>query len=176
MKMNKTEIIQSIIDQNGYKSYLEIGLGNLKNFESILIDYKVGVDPEYNTDSDSFFSENKHTYDLIFIDGLHHAEQVEKDLVNAWNCLNSKGQILIHDIKPPTYDSQVVPRNQKIWTGNVWRAWFGLQRTKLNLKYLDEDFGLGVVFKSRHKLDGGFVDYQTQWKEYHNKKGWLINI
>lgn len=176
MSINKTEIIEDIIDQNGYKSYLEIGLGDLVNFESIQVEYKVGVDPLYKTDSDSFFSENKASYDLIFIDGLHHSDQVEKDVVNAWNCLNTKGQILIHDIKPPTFDSQVVPRKQKIWTGDVWRVWYGLQKTKLKLGYLNEDFGLGVIYKSKHKLEAGFVDYQTEWKEYHNKKGWLINI
>jgi hypothetical protein len=176
MSINKTKIIQELIDQNGYKSYLEIGLGNLVNFESLQVEYKVGVDPLHNSDSDSFFSENKASYDLIFIDGLHHADQVEKDVVNAWNCLNTKGQILIHDIKPPTFDSQVVPRKQKVWTGDVWRAWYGLQKTKLKLGYLNEDFGLGVIYKTKHKLEAGFVDYQAEWKEYHNKKGWLINI
>lgn len=175
-EMNKTEIIQSIIDQNQYKTYLEIGLGNMVNFEALNIEYKQGVDPEFNVSSDAFFEDNKQSFDLIFIDGLHHAEQVEKDIINAWNCLNSKGQILIHDIKPPTFDSQVVPRKKKIWCGDVWRVWNGLKTTKLKLGYLEEDFGIGVIYKSKHKLTAGFVDKEMEWKEYHKKKGWLINI
>ena len=175
-QMNKTERIQSIIDQNQYKTYLEIGLGDMVNFEALQVDYKQGVDPEFNLNSDSFFEANTQSFDLIFIDGLHHAEQVEKDIVNAWNCLNAKGQILIHDIKPPTFDSQVIPRKQKIWCGDVWRVWNGLKSTKLKLGYLDEDFGIGVIYKSKHKLTVGFVDGQMDWKEYHKKKGWLINI
>jgi hypothetical protein len=174
--MNKTEIIQSIIDQNQYKTYLEIGLGDMVNFEALQVDYKQGVDPEFNVSSDEFFESNRQTFDLIFIDGLHHSEQVEKDIVNAWNCLNPKGQILIHDIKPPTFDSQVVPRKQKVWCGDVWRAWYGLKATKLKLAYLEEDFGLGVIYKTKHKLTAGFVDSQTDWKQYHKAKGWLINI
>jgi len=175
-QMNKTQTIQNIIDLNGYNTYLEIGLGNKGNFEALQINFKEGVDPEFNLNSDAFFDANKQSFDLIFIDGLHHAEQVEKDIVNAWNCLNAKGQILIHDIKPPTFDSQVVPRKQKIWCGDVWRVWNGLKSTKLKLGYLHDDFGIGVIYKSKHKLTVGFVDGQMDWKEYHKKKGWLINI
>jgi hypothetical protein len=174
--MNKTQTIQSIIDQNHYKTYLEIGLGDMVNFEALQVEYKQGVDPIINTTSDEFFKANTQTFDLIFIDGLHEAEQVEKDIVNAWNCLNTKGQILIHDIKPPTFDSQVVPRKKKIWCGDVWRAWYGLKSTKLNLGYFEEDFGLGVIYKSKHKLTSGFVDVETDWKQYNKTKGWLINI
>ena len=174
--MNKTQTIQSIIDQNHYKTYLEIGLGDMVNFEALQVEYKQGVDPIINTTSDEFFKANTQTFDLIFIDGLHEAEQVEKDIVNAWNCLNTKGQILIHDIKPPTFDSQVVPRKKKIWCGDVWRAWYGLKSTKLNLGYFEEDFGLGVIYKSKHKLTSGFVDIETDWKQYNKTKGWLINF
>ena len=174
--MNKTETIQSIIDLNGYKSYLEIGLGDGANFKSIQVDYKQGIDPVVNTDSDSFFESNTESFDLIFIDGLHHSDQVEKDIVNAWNFLNTKGQILIHDIKPPTFDSQVIPRKQKVWCGDVWRAWYGLKNTKLKLGYLEEDFGLGVIYKTKHKLVAGFIDEVTDWKQYNKTKGWLINI
>ena len=182
--MTRTQSIQKLIDDNGYKSYLEIGLGDIKNFKTIQCDIKVGVDPAIKNvegvlslTSDQFFERwmlHGENYDLIFIDGLHHSDQVERDIVNSWNCLNKGGMILIHDIKPPTFDAQVVPRKQAVWTGDVWRAWNGLKSTKLKLGYIEEPYGLGVIYKTRNKLELGFVDYDTKWKEYNEAKGWLV--
>ena len=50
--------------------------------------------------SDEFFSQNKETFDLIFIDGLHIHEQVLKDIDNSLNVLNENGVILLHDCLP----------------------------------------------------------------------------
>ena len=179
--MKRTEIINKLIKDNGYKFYLEIGLGTLENFKGIKCDLKVGIDPAIpgskNTariDSDSFFAHNVDTYDLIFIDALHHAEQVERDILNAWNSLNKGGPILIHDIKPLDEICQIVPRQSVSWTGDVWRAWHGLKNTKLKLEYLDERVGLGLIWKSRHKLELGFVNYETSYKEYNSLKGWEV--
>ena len=125
--MTRTETINRLIQENGYQSYLEIGLGDGRNFRSVKCDYKVGIDPNWDvfsdTDnqisigrasSDEYFEQNKGTFDLIFIDGLHHADQVEKDIANAYNCLNKGGAILIHDIKPHNEAMTIVPRAQKI--------------------------------------------------------------
>jgi hypothetical protein len=38
--------------------------------------------------SDEFFEINKSTYDIIFIDGLHIDEQVERDIINGLKILN----------------------------------------------------------------------------------------
>jgi hypothetical protein len=183
----RIDIINGLIDENGYKSYLEIGLGDFKNFKSVNCYKKLGVDPKEESyimssdqyvisDSDSFFSMNVSGYDLIFIDGLHHSDQVERDIVNSWKCLNKGGTILIHDIKPPSFESQIVPRDSKIWCGDVWRAWNGLKKRygTLNLDYIDEEFGLGVIYKSRHKIEVGFLDTVTIWQEYNEAKGWKV--
>ena len=37
--------------------------------------------------SDEFFLENNQTFDVIYVDGHHLAEQVYKDAVNSWNVL-----------------------------------------------------------------------------------------
>src|SRR5688500_11701548 len=92
--MTRTELINYIIKKQGYSTYLEIGIGTGKNFEAIKCRLKVGVDPAieykkgklYNETSDSFFAKNNGGYDIIFIDGLHHADQVRKDIINAWAC------------------------------------------------------------------------------------------
>lgn len=182
--MNKTQIIQSLIDYHGFKSYCEIGLGDGANFMAIKCDIKDGVDPVIpkglenqvaGGTSDGFFELIATNYDLIFIDGLHHAGQLAKDVVNAWKYLNSGGMILIHDIKPHNEVMQLVPRQSKQWTGDVWRVWSGLKKTKLNLEYIDEEYGIGVIKKSRHKLESIDVDNITSFQEYQAKKGWLIN-
>ena len=185
---NRTEIIQSIIDKNNYTSYLEVGLGNMANFKAIKCQNKYGVDPELTTleaaknanlnpcTSDDFFAENKDKFDCVFLDGLHESEQVEKDLINIWNELAPNGTILIHDIKPLDEKTQRVPREQTQWTGDVWRAWFGLKKAypKLKLSYIDERVGLGVIEKSRHKIESGFVDNETSYSEYNEVKGWEV--
>ena len=80
--MKRTDIIQSLIDKVGAENYLEVGVSAGENFRDIKCKNKVGVDPEPSTpatihiDSDSFFKDNKRTFDVIFIDGLHHADQV----------------------------------------------------------------------------------------------------
>ena len=129
--MTKTEIIQELIKQNDFKSYLEIGLGDCRNFNAVQCEMKVGVDPRITgknigtIDSDTFFEHCQDKFDLIFIDGLHHADQVERDIVNSWKWLNKGGIILVHDIYPHDENMTIVPRAQSIWTGDVFRAWYG---------------------------------------------------
>ena len=54
--------------------------------------------------SDDFFSENKQTFDVIYVDGHHLAEQVYKDAVNSWNILNTKGLLIFDDYIWKNYD------------------------------------------------------------------------
>ena len=100
--MNRTEILNGLIELNDYQSYLEIGLGDGANFRHINCPVKIGVDPKpsinglgiMKTTSDEFFSESKEKYDLIFIDGLHHSDQVERDIINGYKKLNKGGMLL----------------------------------------------------------------------------------
>ena len=180
----RIDIINGLIDENGYKSYLEIGLGDGTHFNAVKAEQKIGVDPAYpnegniyGAESDTFFVANTQSFDLIFIDGLHHSRQVERDIVNSWKCLNKGGTILIHDIKPKNYEEQVVPMGDyPTWTGDVWRAWNGLKKKygTLNLDYIEEENGLGVIYKSRHKIELGFVDMISTWEEYDQAKGWKV--
>ena len=54
--------------------------------------------------SDNFFLENNQTFDVIYVDGHHLAEQVYKDAVNSWNVLNKKGLIIFDDYIWKNYD------------------------------------------------------------------------
>ena len=158
--INRTNEIKRIIKENGYTSYLEIGLGNGSNFKEIDIETKIGIDPAVSgkdigtIESDTFFEHCQDTFDLIFIDGLHHADQVERDIINSWNVLNKGGQ----------------------WTGDVWRSWYGLKNTypKLRVDYIDERVGIAIIHKSRHKIEAGFTDFETAYQIYNNLKGWEV--
>lgn len=52
----------------------------------------------FNSTTDSFFAENKQTYDCIFIDADHSYEGVKKDYINALRYINPGGYIIFHDI------------------------------------------------------------------------------
>ena len=56
------------------------------------------------TNSDDFFKNNKNHYNLIYIDGLHHYEQVKKDFINSFNFLENNGYIICDDFMWFYYD------------------------------------------------------------------------
>ena len=41
-------------------------------------------------------------FDLIFIDGLHLANQVQKDIENSLKFIKDEGFIVLHDCNPPS--------------------------------------------------------------------------
>jgi hypothetical protein len=153
-QVKRTEILNTLVEKYGYRSYLEIGQGvRSHNFDWIDCPIKIGVDPDrslnaaYQMTSDEFFEVNKATFDLIFIDGLHTAEQVEKDVLNALQVLNQNGAIMLHDCCPRTERMQKVPRETGEWTGDVWKAWVKLRATRPDLEMVtvNEDIGCGII-------------------------------
>ena len=146
------DIIQYLIDQHGYKSYLEIGCDKNETFKRINCELKHGIDPKsggtHRMISDEFFRRFYDTYDLIFIDGLHEAEQVKKDITNALKHLNPGGVIVMHDCKPRNEAEQTVPRLplQKIWIGDGWKAFVEFrQRDDLDMYVVDTNNGIGII-------------------------------
>ena len=182
-KPHRQTIIQEIINNNNYKSYLEIGCFADEVFSKIDCESKVGVDPvsggTVRKTSDEFFKINKKYFDCIFIDGLHLYNQVKKDIYNSLDCLNNSGVILLHDCLPNTVYDQAVPRCKYHWNGDVWKAILEI-RTKKDLDtytcYADQ--GIGVIFKRTNKnllkIDSNnfskikFSDYFSNHKEYMN--------
>ena len=143
------DLIQHIINKYNYTTYLEIGCDKNQSFSKVIIDKKVGVDPisggTIRDTSDNFFNKNEEKFDIIFIDGLHHYEQVIKDVYNSLDILNDNGHILIHDCLPRTIAHQAIPRYRGSWNGDVWKSIVEL-RTKKNLEVLtcEIDFGVGI--------------------------------
>lgn len=179
--MKRTDIIQSLINKIDAKKYLEIGVSAGENFRDIRCETKVGVDPEPNTPatihatSDDFFKNNKEKFDVIFIDGLHHADQVYRDIANALLCLNDDGYIVCHDMNPELEQHQVIPFNGGIWNGDCWKAYVQLrqERDDLAMYVVDADYGCGVIKKGyQEKLDKiynlNFHTFAQKRKEWLN--------
>ena len=149
----KEQLINQIIEVKGYSRYLEIGTQHGTCYNQIKCLNKFGVDPKplklYDgiliMTSDEFFKINDGIYDLIFIDGLHEAEQALADLTNAASTLEYGGTILMHDMMPTSEITQEVPRRSKEWYGDVWKVNYLLLKGKYDLITEFHDFDCGIL-------------------------------
>lgn len=116
-------------------------------------------------------------FDIIFVDGLHYAEDVEKDIIGAMQVLNENGFIILHDCNPPTEKDQLVPRQHKVWYGDVWRAFVGFRLIYPGVVSfcLDHDCGLGVIKYTAQKIEPGFVT-DMSWQEFDKNRKELLGI
>jgi len=185
--MNRIEIINGLIKKNGYKSYLEIGVQAGHCFSQIVCENKIGVDPDkssaatnHKTSDDYFksitFKDARKKFDIIFIDGLHHSEQVIKDIENSLLHLNEGGTIVMHDCLPTSKRMQEIPLQEQCeWTGDTWRA-FLLNRiisSDLDMCVVDCDWGCGIIRRGKQKLvdllnDPTYEEFQANKKEWMN--------
>ena len=168
---NRTDIINYIISYlNRNVCYLEIGARNPNdNFAHINAIVKYSVDPgvefkenpvDFKMTSDVFFELltkgeilNKDIkFDVIFIDGLHLAEQVDRDVDNALKYLSEDGFIVLHDCNPPTewharedYYFSHTPAKE-LWNGTTWKAFLKWRFEKdTSSCCIDTDWGVGVI-------------------------------
>jgi predicted O-methyltransferase YrrM len=147
----RLELLQWLADRPGCRRYLEIGCNRDKVFRALDIESKVGVDPRrggtHRMTSDAFFSQSTELFDLVFVDGLHEARQVLRDLGNALAALAPGGVIVLHDCNPRTEEAQrVPPAGRGEWNGDVWKAVVHLRsRPDLDVAVGRFDHGCGVV-------------------------------
>lgn len=186
-----TTLLNALIEKYGLKSYLEIGIFNPNsNFDKIKCENKIGVDPDildnesiYSGGSDEFFAilPDLQTFDLIFIDGLHHADQVKRDFENSLRCLSDNGFIVIHDVLPTDERTTHIPRNSKVWHGDVYK--FAMKVYKYGFEYrtFNIDSGCMVVQKKPIEWDG--VEYrdlpnyaEPSWQGFNEHKQRLLRI
>lgn len=159
----RSKIINKLIKKYDYQKYLEIGVFKAKdNFNIIDIQYKIGVDPgrerfkeaTHTMTSDEFFAMSDESFDIVFVDGLHHHEQVYRDITNSLNVLNTGGVVVCHDMNPQQYEHQLVPQYKKhTWNGDCWKAYVQLrmERDDLEMHVIDADFGLGIIREGKQK-------------------------
>ncbi len=175
-------LLNYIIQQHNFKSYLEIGVKSGTNYRQIKIKDKTSVDPNewqatFQLTSDEFFKQNNRKYDLIFIDGLHEYEQVIKDIKNALGCLVDGGIIVCHDLTPVGELAQKVPRETSIWNGDCWKAWVHYRRTRSDLTMLvaDMDNGCGIIMKGKQTKLKLPKNYKPNYNDFSkNMEDWLV--
>lgn len=196
MITNHTQLLNALIEKYGLKSYLEIGVQTRQqNFDKIRCKNKMGIDPEIQTDcsddfvmlkgitSDYYFNSvaGKYAvYDLIFIDGLHHADQVKRDFENSLRCLSDNGFIVIHDVLPENEAGTIVPRETKQWWGDVYKWALHINDYDgINYKTFNIDNGCMVVCKnsdnSNHYPYIKNNDY-SDWEWYKLNGRTLMNV
>jgi len=188
--MHRWDIINWLIEKCGYKSYLEIGVGEGECYDKIVCDLRVGVDPNPVLDADNkvtsdffFAAEDGLLYDIIFIDGDHHEGQVLRDIHNSLKHLTEGGTTVLHDCNPLTEAHTIEPGVKRpaghyVWNGTVWKAYVKMRmlRTDLRCHCVDTDWGCGIIRRGefiqppsdleRHNIT--FADFADRREEYLN--------
>ncbi|MEQ9402689.1 MAG: class I SAM-dependent methyltransferase [Cyclobacteriaceae bacterium] len=180
---SRTEIINFVIQSlNREVVYLEIGVRNPDhNFNKIVADRKYSVDPgvefeenpvDFKLTSDEFYSSMRKgeilkdtKFDVVFIDGLHLAEQVERDINNSLEFLKEDGYIIMHDCNPPSewhsresYNYKETPA-QGCWNGTTWKAFIKARtRTDISACCVDTDWGVGIISKKKNLGESNQVE------------------
>lgn len=167
-RASRIAIVNHMIRVNGYRSYLEIGVRKKSAmFEEISCDHRISVDPDpvakadYPITSDEFFERCDHFFDIIFIDGSHTGDQVERDIRNSLERLNPGGAILLHDMNPPTRfharATYEVDGTFPSWNGTSWKGYAVHRQTRsdLTMRVVDTDWGVGIVHPGSQQLYSG---------------------
>jgi len=189
--MQRYDIINSIIQQNGFKNYLEIGVCDPSIcFDKINCENKDSVDPgveyavnpvTYPFTSDEFFKMlgdgeldkiYNYKWDVIFIDGLHISDQVLRDVINSLQHLNPNGYILLHDCNPPDIfharEDYVVEGRRRPWNGTVWKALYYLRsNSDLDICTVNTDWGVGIVRNQKADQKRRKVAFDNNFFEYN---------
>jgi hypothetical protein len=158
-------------------TYLEIGVWKGETFKNINSNNKDGVDPgqycdcdyvNYKMTSDDFFKNHiNKKYDIIFIDGLHTAYQVSKDIYNSINNLTDGGWIILDDVYPHCeYEQERLNlRKSGPQTGDVWKAVYNILDTIIEISdvihFIDNTERGNFIFKIKQNNNKNIVIDET---------------
>lgn len=169
--MKRFDVINYFARKYNATSYLEVGTQNVdNNYNKICVQHKECIDPKpvkgqmtYQMTSDEAFKSIKEmnkTYDIIFIDGLHVENQVDKDIENSLQVLNPCGVIVMHDCNPPIKSCESPSVN-----GTCWKSFAKLRasREDLFMCVIDTDWGCGVIRRGTQTL---YVPRVANWLNY----------
>lgn len=179
--MTRTEIIQLLIDKYDLKLYLEIGVFDGANFNKIRCEKKESVDPNfpatYNVTSDRFFTDCWNEYDIVFIDGLHTADQAYKDISNSIRYLRPNF-IVVHDCNPATkYHTRPESEYKRgeEWNGTTYQGFikFKEEHPELTCFTIDADYGCGII-TDRPILKNAICD--KYWDYFEQNRTSLLQL
>lgn len=185
--VNERHIIINALTKQ-HHNYLEIGIENGYTFFKTHFLHKVGVDPdpkceqidgteihkctsdyyfeninisdEKSIDSDDCIENLKPSvFDVIFIDGMHHCENVLRDFNNSLNVLSNNGIIFIDDGIPLNYNEQLkipikhyyeknILKYGEEWTGDVWKFIYHLiqnYKEQISFRYFHNIGYRGII-------------------------------
>ena len=155
----RSDIINYLLSSVGKKetNYLEIGVRNpANNFDKIKSSTKYSVDPgvefkenpvDFKLTSDEFFDQLRSgkilepglRFDVIFVDGLHTADQTDRDIINSLEFITPGGFVVLHDCNPPTesharenYEYWASPA-MDYWSGTTWKAFFKHRKRSISI-------------------------------------------
>lgn len=185
--ITRTDLLNFLAEKYNLQRYLEIGVQVPElNFDKIKCPYKVGVDPDPKAratvvgTSDSFFKSAKFLgmdeFDLIFLDGLHTAEQVKKDFENALKVLSPNGFIVLHDCNPLKEEHTIVPRptERGHWNGDVYK--FAVALTQSEYFTVDIDNGVGVYKGNTKPYYTWDKSIAGEWDHFDKNRKELLNL
>jgi hypothetical protein len=194
-KKTRTDVLNHLAKKYNLNRYLEIGVQDPKqNFDRIMCSFKIGVDPgdtsnaNYCMTSDAFFEmlfaepieDTSNMYDLIFIDGLHHADQVKKDFENSLKVLSPQGFIAIHDCNPEKEEHTIVPRptERGHWNGDVYK--FAINIHKYDGRFFTVNIDNGVLVFQPSGYESWTSDWShdnpADWEFFQLKRKELLNL
>ena len=165
-------LINDLISDLNYKSYLELGVSVGESWKLISCENKIGVDNNINVanefdgvihaTTDDYFLNNKDKFDLIYIDALHEKNQVYKDFKNSFNVLNDSGVIIFHDVNP--FDISQTHFNN---SGDVFELWIELAKTYkvyiIKNEYDGDSVGIFIKSENSKFIDIEVKDYTYQF-------------
>lgn len=188
----RTDLLNHLVETYNLQRYLEIGVQvPALNFDKIKCKGKVSVDPDPKANatfcmtSDEFFAQDlkykngskPFEWDLIFIDGLHTAEQVKKDFENALKHLSPDGFIVLHDCNPEKEEHTIVPRPKERghWNGDVYKFVIGIEKDFAVT--VDIDNGC-LVFSNKNAIESVVyrpIEY-INWDFFNERRKTLLNL
>jgi len=190
--MKRYDIINRIIENKGYKNYLEIGVRDGECFKQICCENKIGVDPNPTSSdtthvmaSDRFFGtiDSETKFDIVFIDGLHLDFQVDRDIENSLRHLSEGGTIVLHDCNPPTkyHASETpvfTPPANGDWNGTVYLSLIKarLYKNDVKLVTVDTDWGVGILTRELSETLDAFPNDAISWEFFNYNRNSILNL
>lgn len=190
--MHRIDIINHLIDCYfpAHCEYLEIGVRDPRScFDHIRARVRTSVDPgvenrdfvpaTFACESDEFFQQLQcgqlqglapdHQWNIIFIDGLHLADQVYRDILHSLAHVTRPGFVLLHDVNPEHWqrahsDYDHYLSQGGMWNGTVWKAFYRARTTFPFACYtVDTDQGIGII-ETHSSAEP--VTHSNPWYEY----------
>jgi SAM-dependent methyltransferase len=206
--MEAFDVFNKVIEKKGYKKYLEIGIDNpARNFNKVKCEIKYAVEPYkknlrvntwndsnveqfkaniqgklFEMTSDEFFAmPSREKFDLIFIDGLHLEDQVDRDIENSLKRLKKGGVIIVHDSMPHNdIAASHNPSPGKGWCGTVFRSIWKLRMNRDDLEIFTFPYNVGFTFirpgKNVKYFNPKFPHLKMSYEYFATHKPGILNF